>query len=186
MLAMPGIGKPRHDAEAAEPGTGMDRRQPAVEQSRVAAELVDDDPRKPRAFPVRQKGPCADDLGDGAAALDIRDQRDRHVGSLGETHVGDIAVAQVDLGGAAGPFHQNQVGAVLHTGEAVQHQRQQRVRRHAGPTPQSPLHHDLRPAARRLDQHRVHIRDGRDSGGARLQRLGTADLATIGRNCRIV
>ena len=34
----------------------------------------------------------------------------RHVGRLGEAHVGDVAVAQVDLGRAAGALDQHEVG----------------------------------------------------------------------------
>ena len=37
-------------------------------------------------------------MGEDAAAVDVGDQDHRAVDGLGEAHVGDVAVAQVDLG----------------------------------------------------------------------------------------
>ncbi len=51
----------------------------------------------------------ADQAGDHAAAVDIADQHHRRIGRAGEAHVGDVAGAQVDLGRAAGAFHQHDV-----------------------------------------------------------------------------
>ncbi len=43
-----------------------------------------------------------DEAGDDAAPVDVAGEQDRHARLRREAHVGDIAVAQVDLGGAAG------------------------------------------------------------------------------------
>ena len=59
---------------------------------------------------ARQHRMRADQAGDDAAALDVADQHDRHVGRLGKAHIGDVAAPQVDLGRAAGAFDQDEVG----------------------------------------------------------------------------
>ena len=46
----------------------------------------------------------ADDGGDDAAAVDVADQKGGDIGGGGKAHIGEIAVAQIDLGGAAGAF----------------------------------------------------------------------------------
>ena len=67
----------------------------------------------------------ADEAGDDAAAVDVADQHHRHVGGRGEAHIGDVAVAQVDLGRAAGAFDQHEVGVAREPREAVEHRRHQ-------------------------------------------------------------
>ncbi len=65
-------------------------------------------------------------LRDHAAAVDIADQHHGHVGGPGEAHIGDVAGAQVDLGRAAGPLDQHEVGVGLETAEALDHGAHQR------------------------------------------------------------
>ena len=80
----------------------------------------------------------------------------------------------------------------LEPGEAREHERHQ-LRLHLliggglGGAVHAPLHHDLRAGlALRLEQHRIHVDARRRAGGARLQRLGAADLAAVGRHRGIV
>ena len=84
---------------------------PSSNRRAIAAELVDDVAAQPRPLARLQHRPGADQAGDHAAAVDVADQHDRHVGGLGEAHVGDVAGAQVDLGRAAGALDQHQVAA---------------------------------------------------------------------------
>ena len=63
----------------------------------------------------------ADKAGQHPAAFDIGAQHHRHIRGLGKTHIGDIAFAQVGLGGAAGAFDQNQIGVPGDDMEAFQH-----------------------------------------------------------------
>ena len=44
-------------------------------------------------------------LGNNAAAINVANQDDRHIGSGGKPHVCDISVTQVHLGGATCPFN---------------------------------------------------------------------------------
>jgi hypothetical protein len=53
----------------------------------------------------------ADDLRDDPAAVDIARQHHRHVRRARESHIGDVAGAQIDLGRAAGAFDQHQIMA---------------------------------------------------------------------------
>jgi hypothetical protein len=51
----------------------------------------------------------ADQVGEDAAPVDVGHQDHRAVDFFGKAHVGDVAVTQVDFGGAAGAFHQHRV-----------------------------------------------------------------------------
>ncbi len=53
----------------------------------------------------------ADELGDDAAAVDVAEEDDGDVCGGGEAHVGDVARAEVDLGGAACAFDDDEVAA---------------------------------------------------------------------------
>ena len=67
----------------------------------------------------------ADNTGDHAAAVDVAGEQHRHVGGGSKTHVGDVAGAQVDLGGAAGAFDQDDVAIARKARKAVEHRGQQ-------------------------------------------------------------
>ena len=134
----------------------------------------------------------ADHLRDHAAAIDVADENDRHVGAPRKAHIGDVVGAQIDLGRAAGAFDQHQIGLRLQPLEAFQHRRHQRrlhrriVARAQGRDALA-LHDHLRAdIGLRLQQHRVHVGVRLDAGGERLQRLGAADLAAIDGDGRIV
>ena len=126
----------------------------------------------------------ADEAGDDAAAVDIADEHDRHVGRLGEAHVGDVAGAEIDLGRAAGALDQHDVHAFADDGEAFQHSGQQFTLPPTilggahRPCPLA-LHDDLRAGVGlRFEQDRVHVDRWRQPRGTCLQGLGATDLAT--------
>ena len=54
---------------------------------------------------------------DHAAAIDVAGQHHRHIGGGGKSHIGDVAGAQIDLGGTARAFDDDRV---IEPGERVQ------------------------------------------------------------------
>ena len=52
----------------------------------------------------------ADEARDHAAAVDVADQHDRHIGRARKAHIGDVVRAQVDLRRAAGALDQHEIG----------------------------------------------------------------------------
>ena len=73
-------------------------------------ELVDQKRFQPVPIILWQNIEGARDRGDHATTVNVADQDGRKVGRLGEPHVRQIAVPQVDLAGASGPFNQHDVG----------------------------------------------------------------------------
>ena len=94
---------------------------PSSNRRGIAAELVDDEPLDARPSSAVEHRVGADEAGDDAAAVDVADEHDGHVGGLGETHVGDVAGAEIDLGGAARALDQHEVGHRAQAREAVEH-----------------------------------------------------------------
>ena len=188
----PRLGEEGNEAERLPAGRRRDQRHAIGEQRRVAAELVDEEALDQRRVVGVDHRLGADQAGDHAAAVDVADQHHRHVGGAGEAHIGDVVGAQIDLGRAARAFDQHDVGFALQPREAVQHERHQlRLDRLiigcARASIDFALHHELRAdLALRLEQHRVHMHGGRDARGARLQRLGAADLAAVLRHRCVV
>ena len=188
----PGCLEPGHETQVSPPGLPLDDRIGVVEERGVAPKLVDDEAPGESAFGRRQQRPCADEARDHAAAIHVAYQRHGNLGCQREAHVGDVVLPQVDLGRAAGSFHQDQVGALAEPPKTLQHARHEpglerviaaRIRR-AG---DGALHHHLRAVlALGLEQHRVHVDVGLDPGGAGLQRLGAADLAPVARDGGVV
>ncbi len=121
-----------------------------------------------------------------AAAVDVGDQQYRAVDRLGETHVGDVVAAQVDLGRTAGAFHQDDIVLTRQPPVGIQHRHLRGLlvvavcqRFHVADG--VALDDHLRTAiAVRFQQHRVVIGVRFDTAGGGLQRLGTADLAAVG------
>ena len=134
----------------------------------------------------------ADEAGDHAAAVDVADHHDRHIGGARKAHVGDVVAPQVDLRRAARALDQHQVGLGLQLLEAFEHIRQKlRLHRHVfgglRGAEHLALHDHLRAdLALRLQQHRVHVDARRHAGRARLQRLRAADLAAVDRDRGVV
>ena len=116
-----GFGKERQEAEGAPAGALADRRHGALEQARVAAELVDDEAGDGRRVLSRKRRLDAEKLGENAAAIDVADQRDRAFRGASKAHIGDVVVAQVELGCAARAFDKHEVGVRPHARVAVEH-----------------------------------------------------------------
>ena len=178
-------GTERDETEGAPAGALGENPHAVGEQARVAAELVDDEAHDGRAILVRERGLRAENLGEHAAAVDVGDEDDRAAGGAGEAHVGDVAVAQIDLRRAAGAFDDDEVGLGLEARKAREHGVeelwfQRLVLARLGGADHPALHDDLRAdLALRLQKHRVHV-DGRgDAAGAGLERLRPADLAPV-------
>ena len=165
---------------------------PLVEESGVAAQLVDGEaPDHCRVGRVEHRL-RARHRRDDPAAVDVREQAHRHLGAAGEAHVGDVACPQIGLRRAPRPLDDHEVVPARKALEALHHRREQPVpRRHVVGRAQgrgrAPVHHHLGdPVALGLEQHRVHVHAGRESRRARLQRLGAPDLAPLRTGRRVV
>ena len=175
------------DAEARQAGARGDDAEPAGEQAHVTAEPVDQVPSQQRALVVRQQLPGAHQVGDDAAPVDVRHQHHRDLRGGGKAHVGDVMGTQVDLGGAARAFHQDEVRRGPQPLEALQDHGHQlllrflEVSRVVVAAHLAADHHLSAHVGLRLEQHRVHVHRGRDPAGPGLQRLGSSDLAAVGR-----
>ena len=120
-----------------------------------------------------------------AAAVDVRDQQHRAVRCLGEAHVGDIALAQVDLGGRARAFHDD--GLILRRQSAVRSEHRVARRLLVGVVLQrfhvadgAAVDDDLRAGvAVGLEQHRIHVGVRREPRRLRLHCLRAPDLAAV-------
>jgi hypothetical protein len=133
----------------------------------------------------RDHGFGAGQAGNDAAAIDIADQHHRNADSMRETHIGDVVFPQIDFGGAAGAFHQHDVGLAAQPFVAVEDERQQ-IALHMliggclGAAVDAALHDDLcADFALRLEQHWIHMHARRHACCTGLQRLRPADLAAI-------
>ena len=112
--------------------------------------------------------------------------------AVGKPHIGDVVGAEIDLGGAACAFDEHKVGFARELREAAQHARQEFAlhpvilrRRRCSRDPA--FEDELRVLlGLGLQQHRIHRGARRDAAGARLQRLGAADLAAIRRHRGVV
>ena len=118
--------QPRHHAERRPARAARDCGEALVEQPDIAAKLVDDEAVDARALVRLQHEMRADQARDDAAAVDIAEHHDRHIGGRGKSHIGDVAGAQVDLRRAAGAFDQDDIGVAGEMRKALQHRRQQR------------------------------------------------------------
>ena len=184
--------QPRHDAERGPAREARDRRQPLIEQSNIAAKLVDDEAVDPRQFVRLQNQMRAGKARDDAAAIDVPEHHHGHIGGRGKSHIGDVAGAQVDLRRTAGAFDQDDIGIAREMGKTLQHRRQQggllvQIVLCAQRAPAFALHDDLRAGiGLRLQQHRVHVHARRHPRRPRLHGLGAADLAALDRDGGIV
>ena len=189
---LPGVLEPGHHAEAGQACQALQRRDRRIEQGGVAPEPVDDIAAEPCRIGGRQHMARAGDRRDDPAPVDVGDQHHRQPGRLGEAHIGDVALAQVDLRSAAGPLDQDEVGIGREPAESAERAVQQaglqaRIVLRIRPPDGAPGQHDLRAQLRfGLQQHRVHVHMRRHAGGARLQRLGAADLAAAGSDRGVV
>ena len=186
---------------AAKNGTSPSARQPvrsltvfmpSSNRRGIAAEAIDDEAHDHRGVGRLDHRLGADQAGDDAAAVDVAQQHDRDVGRPRKAHVGDVVGAQIDLGGRACAFDQHEVALPGQVLEAFEHRAHELglhrlVVAGLGVAENLALHHDLRAdIALGLQQHGVHVHARRHPRGARLQRLGAADLAAVGGDRGIV
>ena len=164
----------------------------AQEQIGVAAELVHDEARDHRSVVGRERDLRSENLGENPAPVDVADKRDRTIRGAGKAHVGNVALAQVDLGRAARAFDEHNLGGLFHPAITLEHRAHQfRFQRLIFARPRIAdrlaLDDDLRADfALGLEQHRVHVHAWARAAGARLKRLGAADLAAVIRHGGVV
>ena len=180
------------EADRVPAGAGGDERHAVGEEGGVAAEAVDDEGFYQRGVGGVEDGAGADEAGDDAAAVDVADEDDGGGGGAGEAHVGDVVFAEVDLGGAAGAFDEEEVGFGLQPAEAVEDGGEEGgfqglVGLGGGGGEDLSLDDDLGAGlGLRLEQDRIHVDGQGDAGGAGLQGLGAADLAAVGGDGGVV
>ena len=63
--------------------------------------------------------------GDDTTAVDIAHQPHRHIRRAGKSHIGDIAIAQIDFRGTAGALYQYHLGIATKPVKGVEHTRHQ-------------------------------------------------------------
>ena len=105
----PQVTLPGQHAERGTAGHRLQRRQSGVEQPLVAAELVDDESRDEPLITGIQHRERPVQRGEQATTVDVPDDDDGQIRRAGQAQVGDVAVAQVDLGRAAGAFADHDV-----------------------------------------------------------------------------
>jgi hypothetical protein len=113
--------QPRHDAETRPAGEAADLGNPVVEQCHVPAELVDEVAGHHAPVFRGQDGMRADQRGDHAAAVDVADEHDRHIGARRKAHIGDVAGPQIDFRRRARAFDDDKVGTGRNDPETFQH-----------------------------------------------------------------
>ena len=104
-------------------GQRLELLEPGREDRRVAAELVDDEAGDERLVVGLEQRERPEQRGEDAAAVDVADDQHGQAGRAGEAHVGEVAVAQVDLGRAAGALADDDVEARAQVGERVRDDR---------------------------------------------------------------
>ena len=108
------VPKERNKTERRPPGRLRNACHRIGEQCGIATKFVDDEPAYQACVLGLDHRFGADDAGDHAAAVDITDQHNRHIGRLREAHIGDVVGTQIDLGGAAGALDQYEIGHAAH------------------------------------------------------------------------
>ena len=113
-------GQPGDHPETGPPGVRLDGAHPVIEQRGVTPKLVDHEAPDRRRIPRRQHSLCTGQAGDHAALVDVADQAHGNFDPPCESHVGDVAGPQVDFGGAAGPFHDDQFVCICQSLEKLE------------------------------------------------------------------
>ena len=167
-------------------------REARVEQRRVSAKFVDDEPTHQRTLFGLQQRNRAVESGEHAAAVDVPDEKHGGVRIARNAHIDDVVLREVDLGGAAGAFDHHDVVRGTKSIERA---------RDDGPklrfeievvarvlhVPRMTEHDDLRRlVALRLQENRVHVDGDGYARGHRLHRLRAANLSTVERHRGVV
>ena len=171
-----GHGQAREALEILHPGT---------QDLGVSAELVDDEALDHGAVCVVEQPERAVELGEDAARVDVAREQHRRAHHVGHAHVDEVVLAQVDLGGAAGPLDDDDVGLggklviagtyIIHelalVGEVLA-----RLHRGADLSPDDDL---TAAVALGLEKDRVHPHVRVDAGRLGLHGLGSAELEAV-------
>ena len=154
--------------------------------------LVDDEAADHRGVRRVEHRLGADEARDDAAPVDVAHEHHGHVGGAGEAHIGDVAGLRFTSDALPAPSTSTRSASSdsraklsstggMSVGFLAWYSARLRRAEHAA------LHHHLRAdLALRFQQHRIHVDARRHAGRPRLQRLGAADLAAIGRDGGIV
>ena len=181
----------RHHAEHRLAGLVFEPDKAGVQQGLVAAKPVDHETARARLLGSRQAIESAGEMSEHAAAVNVGDQHHRAIGGFCEAHVGDVAVAQVDLGRTACALDQHHLILAPEARIGFEHRSHRAglvvvigARIHVGA--HLAVDDDLRAGVgARLEQDRIHVGVRREAGSLRLKRLGAADLAAVGRDCAV-
>ena len=179
----PQVQRPRHHPVRRAAGDPAQHVQPRLEQAAIAPELVHHEPGQQRLIGRVEQGDGAEHRGEHAAPVDVADHDRGQPGLPRQAHVDVVAVAQVDLGGAARALADHHVVLGPQLG-------QRRVRRGGEPGPHLVVvaggdrvdrlagqHHLARVVAARLEQYRIETQVGFEPAGGGLHRLGAAQFA---------
>jgi hypothetical protein len=164
------------------PGHPLDHCQAGGEQAAIAAELVDDEAGHQGLIRGLQQRDGAEQRREHPAAVDVADDDRRQPGVPRQAHVDVVARPQVDLGGAARAFRDDDVvprGEVVVRGVGGRGEvpaAHLPVARVNGAAWAAHQHDVAAPVAAGLEQDRVHRRLGRDPRGQRLHPLGAPHL----------
>ena len=109
----------RYDAETPELRVLGNYFYTAVEEGDIAAKLVNDETAGQRRLRLAHQGPGTDKTSDDTAPLDIGDQDYRDTCRFGETHVCDVASAQVNFSRATCTLDQDQISVSAQKGKAL-------------------------------------------------------------------
>ena len=174
----------RHDAEHGHARARREEIEPGGEHARIAAEAIDDEPRDAHAVVGGEQGQRADEGGEDAAAIDVAHQHHGRARESRHAHVGEIEL-EVDLRGAAGALDDDEIVRAAQPLEALDDHGPERRRQASIAAPVeagdgAAAHDDLRAlVGLRLQQDRIHVDRGLDTGGGRLHGLRPADLAAV-------
>ena len=187
------VREPGHDADHFDAGLFFGEFHRVFEEREVAAEFVEDDPLYAAAVLAEQlKG--ADDGGDGAAAVDVRDEQHGDVGLLRDAHVDDLRGVEVDLRGASRALADHHLVFFVDDGERLAQSLQPLAHGEAavvvfiaGGVEYFAHQHDLRGGVfARLEQYRIHVCLRLNARRLGLHPLSASHLEAVGGDAGVI
>jgi hypothetical protein len=159
-----------------------------AEQRRVAPELIEDKAGDEGALLGFEELPRPEQVREGAAPVDVRDQVDIGSALKRNRHIDDVAGAQVDLGRTAGALDDDLVEFCNEAGERGLDDRPQAAaalepgQRGRGRVVAAHDDHRAVRVCAWFQEHRVHAHLGRRACRERLDVLRAPDLEPVGRH----
>ena len=182
----------RNDAQDRDARFFFQKIQRRREQRDVAAEFIDDNAADERAFVFIQEHQRPDDGRQRPAAIDIGNQENRRAERLGDAHIHDVILFQIDFRRTPRPFDDKDVKMFFHVIERLDDR---------GPrllavalliifgaviSDRFSEQNDLRAGiSRRFQKHRIHFDAGQGPGRLRLRHRRAAHLAAVLRHIGI-